>query len=146
MRLVLAALFLVGCAQQDPGYPYQPDPPPGGFDNGDCTDTSCGTEVCSRTGVCLPGEDIHTVKTQWTVNGTPASATSCAALPDLQITFTGGGGNWGYAPVPCVEGQFTIDKFPIWFDTVQLGSVNDLNAPTASIDPTRPRVSTIPRA
>jgi hypothetical protein len=139
MRLVLAvlAVFTLGCRADDtvgdPGG-FGPTPPPGGFDNGDCTSTTCGDEVCSRTGVCLPAEDVHEVKTQWTVNGMPASTITCVN-PDLQITFTGGGGNWGYAPVPCMEGQFTIDEFPVWFDTVELGPVSDFSGISASIDP-----------
>ena len=141
--LAVLAVGLLGCQPEysDPG-PGGPGPGPGPDPTGfGCTAGSAdscggGTEVCARTGECLDTSQVHLVKTKWTINGTPADTTSCAPTEDLQITFTVyGGQDWGYAPVPCVEGQFTIDKMPTWYDTVELGSINLGGGGTATIDP-----------
>jgi hypothetical protein len=91
-----------------------------------CTnDTSCGSgQVCARDGECLAPADVWSLKVTWTVNGMPASATTCAHAPDLELDFEDFdlGDTFGYAPVPCAAGQFTIDKLPRRFDQVDLGT------------------------
>jgi len=65
---------------------------------------------------------VRAVHVIWTVDGQPASATTCTAAPDLGVEFLDETGyHWGYAPVPCMEGRFNIDKFPTSFVTVRLG-------------------------
>lgn len=78
-------------------------------------------EVCARSNECAAASDIRTVHVNWTVGGVAASATTCAAAPDLTIYFSGGDHTLGFEPVPCVEGRFSIDALPIWYDYVQLG-------------------------
>jgi hypothetical protein len=134
MRRVALLLVLVGCAQNDP----YPDPGgPGDPGAPMCTaDTDCSTgQVCARTGECLATSEVYTVHVTWTLLGQPASQTSCASSPDLAIYFNApNNGYWGYAPVPCAEGKFTVDKLPTWFNEVQLGLDNSNDGTYGTID------------
>jgi len=88
-------------------------------------DTQCtGGEVCARTERCYETSQIRAVHVTWTLNGMPASATTCRGSEDLQIFFQGTqseDASLGFAPVPCVAGKYSIDKLPISFTQVQLG-------------------------
>jgi len=136
IALVFAA---VGCAPQDPqppgdpGYPY-PTPEPGGGGGGGgggvygCeADTDCPSgDVCARTYECLPPDQVRTVHITWTLEGQPANSSTCASSPDLEIDFNfNGGGWWGWAPVPCAEGKFTIDKMPTYDADVAISEDGD---------------------
>jgi hypothetical protein len=87
------------------------------------TDSQCGGNVCARDGECLPADQVRQVKLSWTIRGAPASATTCAASPDFYINFydTDPRDTFGFEPVPCQQGQFTVDKLPTRFDTAELG-------------------------
>lgn len=87
------------------------------------TDTQCGDDVCARSGECLPKGDIRSVMVKWTVSGTAADATSCADHPDLYLQFNGTdyGDTLRFAPVPCSEGSFFVDKLPKRYISVDLG-------------------------
>jgi len=138
MRIWLALLAttgLTGCVRNDPGW--------GGGGGGggggtlECSaDADCGSgEVCARTHECLLPSSVYTVHTTWTLLGQPANTTTCGSSPDLGIFFTAqNGANWGYDPVPCVEGKFTVDKLPTWFDQVGLGSDQTNDAFWGTID------------
>lgn len=90
------------------------------------TDSDCNGDVCARDGECLPASDIHAVKVTWTIRGSAASASSCAASPDFYIQFDGPDqqDTFGYEPVPCDPGQFTNDKLPKRFSQVEIGIGN----------------------
>jgi hypothetical protein len=87
----------------------------------------------------MSSSNVRAVHVTWTINGSAADATSCASSPDLDIYFYTAheGSNWGYAPVPCREGRFTVDKLPTWFDEVELagawGTIDPMTG-EASID------------
>lgn len=87
------------------------------------TDSDCGGDVCTRNGECLAASDVWSVKVSWTIRGMPANATTCAPTPDLYLYFGGTYANdtFGYEPVPCMAGQFTIDKLPKRYTSVELG-------------------------
>jgi hypothetical protein len=131
MRIALLAVLFAGCVQQSTSYPppgggggyYPPpgsgDPPPTSY--GCTSDTQCGSELCARDGECLPANDIYAIHVSWTLQGQAASTTTCANSSSLEIQFTGTNAAWwGYAPVPCVEGKFSIDKMPTWYTDVDL--------------------------
>lgn len=137
MRLALAALLLTGCIIEAPDSDYPPPSSGGGSgsgwgsgwgggggstDYGCHADTECPTtNVCARNGECLPATDVRLVSTTWTLQGEPASDVSCEAAPKLSITFmTSGGEVFGYSPVPCDAGKFTVDKLPTRFTSVAL--------------------------
>jgi hypothetical protein len=88
------------------------------------SDSDCGGEVCTRDGECLPANEIRGVKVTWTIGGKIADATSCARAPEFYIDFYGSfaASSFGYAPVPCMQSQFFIDKLPTSFDQVELGA------------------------
>lgn len=93
--------------------------------SGDCTnDAACRNgQVCARSGGCYPPSQIRSIQVTWTLDGQPASSETCGASPDLEIDFHGSdGGSLGFAPVPCVAGKFSIDKLPVSFTSVRLGS------------------------
>jgi hypothetical protein len=87
--------------------------------NGDCG----GGTVCARNGECLPASSVRAVRTSWTILGQPASSTSCASTPTFYLMFYGfdPGDAFGYSPVPCEAGLFTIDKLPTRFLSVEIG-------------------------
>ena len=90
-----------------------------------CSDTggSCsGGLTCTRDGECLDPSQVRAVKVTWTIGGMPASATTCASTGDFLLQFLEpSGGSFGYEPVPCVEGQFTIDRIPTRFVDAEIG-------------------------
>lgn len=90
------------------------------------TDSQCGGDTCARTGECLPASEIQSVKVTWTIQGQPASATTCASSPSFLLEFDGQdyGDAFGYAPVPCMEGQFSMDKLPTRYVQVDIGLDN----------------------
>jgi len=94
--------------------------------SGRCTtDDQCSSgQVCARTSRCYATSQIHAVHVTWTVDGLPASATTCGTAADLEIYFRGDQSrddSIGFLPVPCVAGKFSIDKLPISYTQVQLG-------------------------
>src|SRR5690348_5055460 len=138
-------VFVVGCIAR-PGStddPWGAGPGPGSGPIGEgrgCSDSSCGAgSVCARTHACLPADQVRTVHAQWTVRGMAASSDACAAVPDLLIAFaqsTAPGLRLSYAPVPCVEGKFTIDKLPTTYDRVELGRESGGAPQVATVDAT----------
>lgn len=95
------------------------------YSGGECLeDLDCGGgDVCARDRMCAPAASVRAVTTTWTVRGEPASALTCAAHPDLFISFLGRdlADTIGFAPVPCHLGSFVVDKLPVRFGTVELG-------------------------
>jgi hypothetical protein len=76
--------------------------------------------------MCAAPSTVRSVLTTWTIRGMDATDTTCASHPDLFIKFIGGDFNdsFGYAPVPCNLGQFTMDKLPDRYSEVELGVDN----------------------
>ena len=135
-RLGALLLVLGGCMQDNPpsGDYYPPGDPGAGLMCNVDADCSTG-QVCARTGECLAPSDVYTVHVTWTLQGQPASQSTCTSSPDLAIFFNAANnGYWGYSPVPCVEGKFTVDKLPTWFTDVQLGLDNSSDGTWGTID------------
>lgn len=140
MKRGLLLVVLVGCTWSssddqndhpiDPGNPGRPGRGDGCQSDGDCS----RGDLCTRTGSCQPASKVFAVHVNWTVKGLPASEAACAPSPDLQVNFGVNAENavFGFAPVPCVQGKFTVDKLPTYYTTVRLrhGSTWE----TASID------------
>jgi hypothetical protein len=92
-------------------------------DNGDTNDCP-GDHVCARSSECLPADQVRSVHVNWSVRGQAASPTTCAPAPSLYLLFYSADPNdtFGYEPVPCVAGLFTIDKLPTRFTGVEIGA------------------------
>ncbi len=141
MRL-LGVLILVG-ACQDPGSDSYPpttyDPGTSNPNNGGCQqDSDCGNngDICARDFSCVSPSQVYTAHVSWTIGGMPATAAACASLPDLDLQFTTTDDYWfGFSPVACDQGKFTIDKLPTWYVEASLGPEGD-GATSARIDPT----------
>jgi hypothetical protein len=121
MRAVLL-IGLAGCLgppSDPPAQPTVPDPPPPSM----CQDDAvCSPKLCGRDWACHPASELHAAHVNWTIVGMPASATTCNPARQLAVAFKGPGRLYlEYAPVPCVEGRFTIDKLPISYDAAWLG-------------------------
>lgn len=145
-RLWPLVLGLVGgCFTQSTTYdppPYYPPPDDGGGyqpppEYGCKADSDCGTnQVCARTFECMAASEVRIIHVNWTLLGQPASASSCSTSQKLQIGFYSYNAgtsypDWGYAPVPCVQGKFTIDKFPTRYTEASLGRIDSVDTPTA---------------
>lgn len=92
---------------------------------GDCKrDADCAdAEVCARDSQCAALADVRQIEATWTIRGAAATTTTCGTHPDLYISFIGNdsGDTLGFAPVPCMNGQFIVDKLPTRFRQVELG-------------------------
>ncbi len=148
MKVALAALLLAGCIIEPPdsGDDY---PSGGGWGSGwgggsgttgyGChADTECGNgNVCARNGQCTAASAVRVVHTTWTLRDQEASDTSCANAPKLDITFSVDSGYdmFGFSPVPCDAGKYTIDKLPLRYNVVSLSRADDdRGGATASFD------------
>jgi hypothetical protein len=93
--------------------------------DGECTlDTDCTAgAVCTRNSECLPASEVRSVRVTWTIRGEPATVSTCASSPDFYLLFAGTQINdtFGYEPVPCKAGLFSIDKLPRRFVSVEIG-------------------------
>jgi hypothetical protein len=135
----VAALCLAGgCIIEPPDSDY---PPPsndgdgwgsgwGGNDGssgyGCRSDTECSSGyVCARNGNCSWAADVRVVHVLWTVNGQPASDAACTSAPKLDITFSASNLMFGFSPVPCDAGKFTVDKIPNYYTNVSLARAGD---------------------
>jgi hypothetical protein len=107
----LAALLLVctGC--------------PGSSD-GECkVDGDCGSGVCARDSECLPASEVRSIRVTWTIRGQAASDATCAGTPNFYVMFASSQVNdfFGFEPVPCKSGVFSVDKMPRRFTSVEIG-------------------------
>ena len=146
---VAALLLVAACA---PAYSsgddyyggYTPDPGRAPSGNLCESDAACGTgNVCARDGACVAAEDVVVAHVAWTLSGAPANAQTCANLLDLDIQFVDQADDYwfGFSPVPCVEGKFTIDKLPKWYTQVGLGPIGDRTGASGFLDGTTGVVS-----
>jgi hypothetical protein len=136
----LAALLLAGCIIEPP----DPGPDPGGGSDGwgsgwggsggstgyGChSDTACGSGyVCARNGECTIASGVRIIHANWTVKGQPASDATCVSSKSLDITFSTSADSFdmfGFAPVPCNAGRYTIDKMPARYTYVTLARTGD---------------------
>jgi hypothetical protein len=96
--------------------------------DGECHDDSdCrGGNVCARNTECLPPSEVRSVRITWTIRGLAANEMLCAPTPDFYLMFQGTQFNdeFGFAPVPCKSGVFSIDKLPTRFVSVEIGVEN----------------------
>jgi hypothetical protein len=124
MTRALAFVLFVGCVHPSSSPPDH------------CGSAGCGSDrVCTRDNRCLPPDQVRAVHITWTVSGAPASPTSCAAAPDLLLDLQSRSGpHLGFEPVPCAEGEFTVDRLPTDYDAVQLGRASDRALQRAAID------------
>ncbi len=99
--------------------------------SGDCSiDTDCRTgSVCARNSECLPADEVRAVRITWTNNGQPANDMLCARTPNFYVLFGGTQAydTFGYEPVPCRAGLFTVDKLPRRFVSVEIGVENGIS-------------------
>ncbi|HEV7558309.1 MAG TPA: hypothetical protein VGO00_22725 [Kofleriaceae bacterium] len=110
MRWLLVVVAMSGCKSDDGGP--------------DCTvDSDCGGLVCARDGTCRAPSEVRHVTVTWKIDGMAADAQTCVPTPDLFVQFDGSSfdGSLGFAPVPCAQGQFNIDKLPTDYLQVEIG-------------------------
>jgi len=102
--------------------------PPGGYFPNTCEqDSDCGNSnlVCARDGECLTTDEVKPIRVNWTVNGGPASEAVCANGPDFFLDFNDTyQSGFGFAPVPCQSGVFSVDKMPARYFQVEIGVEN----------------------
>lgn len=143
MRRWLAVIFVVGCRgtappEPDAGTLVLPPPPPQG-EPGSCNHgpVCSSDQVCLRgSGGCAPPDQAYTVHLRWTIGGQPATSVTCAPAPDLLVEFSAGDApGFGFAPVPCKAGLFTLDHVSRTIDKVSLGPAHMPTTQSAMLDP-----------
>jgi len=90
---------------------------------GECvSDSQCGEDLCARSGECLARSSLRSVMVKWTVGSAAADAASCTH-PNFYLQFDGSdyGDTLRFAPVPCRQGSFFVDKLPKRYLQVELG-------------------------
>ena len=140
MRFGLAALLCLGACIIEP--PENDYPPSTGGDSGwgsgwggsggntgySCqSDAACGgSYVCARNGECTAASNVRIVHATWTMRDQVATDATCTNARNLDITFsTSGGDEFGFSPVPCSAGKYTIDKLPLRYSIVTLSRMGD---------------------
>lgn len=107
----LALLLLAGCPRQSDGVCDE--------------DVECESgQVCARGDhLCVLPAQVRMVRAEWTINGAPASVGTCGGNLDLRIQFLSDQfeDDFGFSPVPCETGVFTVDKLPVRYRSVELG-------------------------
>lgn len=110
MRIAAVLLLLAGC----------PD-----TTGSDCqVDSDCGgNNVCARNGECISPNNVRSVRVTWTIRGMPATSFTCSASPNFYVMFSSPerSDTYGYEPVPCPSGVFSVDKLPTRFNAVEIG-------------------------
>ena len=128
MRLMrvalLGVLLLAGCPRQSDGVCDE--------------DVECESgEVCARGDhLCVLPSQVRQVRIEWTVNGQPASVGACGGAIDLFIQFQSPNfeDDFGFSPVPCETGVFSVDKLPVRYRGVELGIENSGSFDRADFD------------
>jgi hypothetical protein len=148
MRLAIVLVVVSGCVPpSDRGrgdeYPYSDAGSGGGWTGsgggpisyGCHQDTECGAQVCARDGACYAASNIRAAHVTWTIRGAEPTTASCATHPYLAIHFGSvDGAGFGYAPVSCTNGRFTVDKLPLHYTSVALGPESGSIEVSAAID------------
>jgi hypothetical protein len=89
------------------------------------TDSDCsGGDVCARDESCWPSDELYTVKITWTIDGSAAGSASCAPFPDFNVNFYSNEDEFGFAPVPCMAGEFPINLLPTVYTEVEVADAN----------------------
>jgi hypothetical protein len=140
MRIVALALLVGGCIISESGdTDYYPPPDNGGgwgsgwgggggtSGYGCLNDAACPSGfACARDGNCVSPSQLRVVHVNWTLRDRPASEMTCAASVNLAITFTDTMlAEFGFAPVPCKAGRYTVDKMPLRYTSVTLARSGD---------------------
>jgi hypothetical protein len=82
-------------------------------------DSDCDQgQVCAQ-GVCDDAANVRDVHVLWTIDGRSPAGADC----NLHVGFSDGNykSDFGYAPLPCSEGEFTLVHIERAFDSVRLG-------------------------
>lgn len=111
VSVALLALLLAGCPGQSDGVCDE--------------DVECDSgQVCARGDhLCVSPSEVRFVRAEWTINGQPASVATCGGNLELFIQFQSSLENddFGFSPVPCETGSFSVDKLPVRYRAVELG-------------------------
>lgn len=85
-------------------------------------DSDCQAgSVCVRAGQCFPQDQVRSIAVVWTVGGQPASDASCGTHVNFTLQFDSDVGySYGYEPVPCRAGKFTVDKIATIINFVEM--------------------------
>lgn len=124
MRAALLLVLLAGCPRTS---------------DGACDETvECDSgEVCARGDhVCVAPSQVKFTRTSWTIDGAAPTPGSCAGR-SLYVQFLSSFDNddFGFSPVPCEVGQFTVDTLPNRYRAVEVGFEGGGDFDSASFDP-----------
>jgi hypothetical protein len=109
----------------------------------ECTANSqCGGDVCARDGECLPASSVYAASITWTIHGAAPTDATCTFSPAFELDFLDGFGSdtFGFSPVPCPAGRFSIDLLPTRYTEVEIGYDTGRSLPR-TIDPVTHQVA-----
>jgi hypothetical protein len=97
-------------------------------------DDDCAPDVCSIVRTCQPASKVEMVHLTWTVNGQPASAASCASVPNITLVLSGANpADSFYAPIKCADGVFDASAVPTFLTTVTAYDTSSRSIATATL-------------
>lgn len=141
MRWLVIVVALGACVPPTEDQSWE-DPDPGWIDPGGdpltgCRDDAdCPGQVCARDRACYPADRVRFARVTWTVGGKVATSLSCGDLIELHLELATAADDdgFGFAPVACRAGAFTIDKLPTRYTQAHLGENGATLAWSAPID------------
>jgi hypothetical protein len=87
-------------------------------------DGDCGVVVCDNSSICTDMGMLRKVQVSWTINGSIPGASNCTGVARLEVEFQAlDGAAFGYGPVPCTAGLFSLLKMPSKFVKAKLTAI-----------------------
>lgn len=106
--------------------------------DGDCNeDVECDDGlVCARGDhLCVTPGEVRMTRTTWTIGGDPPDLGNCQGFTlYIQFLSTLDQDDFGFSPVPCETGVFTVDKLPNRYRSVEVGVEGGGEFDSASFD------------
>ena len=98
--------------------------------------TATARRTCApATASACPADQVAPIRVNWTIDGQAPTAALCANQPDWYLDFNDTyQQGFGFAPVPCMAGVFSVDKMPTRYFMVEMGVENGQSLASGQFD------------